>query len=332
MNASQIRVRPRPNDDPPADEAPAFDVRGVAEPSETRAEPGGLAVNVRRPDTEDLGGRFDVPLLAMAMGSSLVLMLTLTVATPIPLGLAFATFLGCSFHLLMGRHVFIVARRLSLEHKRLRAAMTCPYCRDHLPDDRAMVCDRDGCGSFYHDECWAECRATYGGCAIYGCGCGSAHGVGRFALQRRVIRLLLAAALFPPKMVKRLRESETQSFSEVLRRSREYQNELSHDTSRTLGVGAMNLAFSFSILGIVLKLTADELSMMGEDGLLLLGLMFGFTLIFPVIFMRLPLAGHFAWFFSRAVASVFRAELAALSRADQGTFLARLVAGAGKKA
>jgi hypothetical protein len=55
------------------------------------------------------------------------------------------------------------------------------------------------------------------------------------------------------------------------------------------------------------------------------------TVVFPILFVRFPLAGHFTWFLSRAVASVFRAELAALSRADEGTFLARLISGAGKK-
>ena len=64
------------------------------------------------------------------------------------------------------------------------------------------------------------------------------------------MRLLIAAALFPPKMVKRLRESEDIKFSDVWRRSREYQLELSHDNRRTLTVGAMNLAFSLCLLGL----------------------------------------------------------------------------------
>lgn len=48
---------------------------------------------------------------------------------------------------------------------------TCPYCRDAIPSGAfAEACERVGCGARYHAECWSECRARYGGCAVYGCG------------------------------------------------------------------------------------------------------------------------------------------------------------------
>ena len=53
--------------------------------------------------------------------------------------------------------------------------------------------------------------------------------------------------------------------------------------------------------------------------------------VLPILLMRFPLATHFGWFASKLIVSVFRDELAALSRADQGTFLARLASAEGKK-
>jgi hypothetical protein len=53
--------------------------------------------------------------------------------------------------------------------------VTCTYCRDAL-EGAAPVCARAGCGALYHVECWEECHARYGGCAVYGCGSTEAAG------------------------------------------------------------------------------------------------------------------------------------------------------------
>lgn len=88
---------------------------------------------------------------------------------------------------------------------RAREALRCPYCRD----DAARVvltCARPGCGAHYHAECWDECRGSFGGCAVLGCGSGEVRGVGRLRVLGRFLRLLLAAWLFPPRLVRALRE------------------------------------------------------------------------------------------------------------------------------
>lgn len=222
--------------------------------------------------------------------------------------------------------------RLGAESARLRAALACPYCKDALLDDAAIACDRQGCGAFYHGECWAEVGATYGGCAIYGCGSRTGHAVGRFALQRHVLRLLLAAALFTPKLVRRIQETERQSFRDVWRRAREYQAAISRDEGRTLALGCVNLILC--MVG-----TGGLVSVLVELGIGVQrwseGAQVAFVLAVPcalaLAFLRMPLAGHFGRGASKLLGRVFRDELAALGRADQGTFLARLAGGAGKK-
>ena len=221
--------------------------------------------------------------------------------------------------------------RLGAARARLRAALACPYCKDALPADAAIACDRKGCGAFYHDECWAEVRASYGGCAVYGCGSTAGHPVGRFGLQRHVLRLLLAAALFTPKLVKRIQEGERQRFADVWRQAREYQAGISRDASRTIALGIVNLVVSVAgTLATVVTLEllgveVDRLPRAGKVALVLL------ACVVPIVIIRMPLAGHFGWGASRLLGRVFRDELAALRRADEGTFLARLAGGAGKK-
>lgn len=245
-------------------------------------------------------------------------------AEPVAAACALSVALGCMVHLALSRPIYRMAQAISAESERLRAALTCPYCRDHLSEDAAMVCDRTGCGAFYHVECWDEIRPVYGGCAIYGCGSSQAHLVGRFALQRRLLRLLLAAALFPPNMVKRLRDSERISFREVWRDARQIQTDISNSTSRTLIYGLLNFAVC---LGLAIALVETEVMRPRTPWTVLafLGI-----LVLPILLIRMPLIGSFSWGASRLLASVFREELAALSRADEGTFLARLANYTGK--
>lgn len=102
---------------------------------------------------------------------------------------------------------------------RAREAMRCPYCRD----DAARVvlaCARPGCGAHYHAECWDECRSSFGGCAVLGCGSQDVRGVGRLRVLGRFVRLLLAAWLFPPRLLRALREGGD-ARPELRRRARE---------------------------------------------------------------------------------------------------------------
>lgn len=221
--------------------------------------------------------------------------------------------------------VELFLRRMASEAARLRAALACPYCRATIEDDGALACDRPGCGALYHEGCWEECRGSYGGCAIYGCGCKTAHGVGWFALQRRVWRTLVAAVLFTPKVVQRLQAAERATLREEWRRARQVQLEIS-TSAQTLLVGLVNVTVCIGAAGLLSILALEgripvEAFALGSIALI----------VASVLFMRAPLVGVFAWGVLRVVARLFRDELALLQRADAGTFLARLAGGAGKK-
>src|SRR5579862_7983026 len=56
-----------------------------------------------------------------------------------------------------------------LARSRLLQVLLCPYCRDEVEREGAVVCARLGCGTLYHLECWNECSRLYGGCGVYGC-------------------------------------------------------------------------------------------------------------------------------------------------------------------
>lgn len=292
---------------PPAVGAP-LTIRVASDPASTRP---GTSVAVR-------------VTLALLGTATLAAALALGSATPVLTGALFAVGVGLLLDFAAAGPLRVV-RRLGADTARLRAALACPYCRDRLPEDAAVGCDRAGCGALYHEECWVECRASYGGCAIYGCGCTTGHPVGRFALRRHVLRLALAAALFPPKLVRRLQEREREGWRDVWARARRYQEAVSWSAPRTLLVGLVNLAISAAILSTLVM----DLGLVSSAPRLLL-LLIG-TVGLPIVLMRLPLGTHAAWGVARLVARVFRDELAALRRADEGTFLARLVRSGGKK-
>jgi len=89
---------------------------------------------------------------------------------------------------------------------RVRAALRCPYCHDGVERQGGVACARRGCGALYHDACWRECVSHYGGCAVFGCGCRDVKGLTRVGLWVRVARLVLAAVLFPPRVIEALRD------------------------------------------------------------------------------------------------------------------------------
>lgn len=316
----RAREQPRPHEREP-------------EPERAGAKPGPAVVVRGQTDVDRAERRAAVVLWTLAaVGLSAAATLDpyqATVAWSLALGAGVA---GAADRLLIGPLVRF-GRRLGAESARLRAALACPYCKDTLPEDAAIACDRKGCGAFYHEECWAEVGAAYGGCAIYGCGCKTGHAVGRFALRRHVLRLLLAAALFPPRIVKRIQETERQSFRDVWRRAREFQGEVSRSPVKTIGAGLGYLVIAAALalaLGQVTEAIGGR-SRGDEVAWFVLAVWPLAIILIPLLLIRLPLTGHFAWGLWRVVGRVFRDELAALGRADQGTFLARLAGGAGKK-
>lgn len=236
--------------------------------------------------------------------------------------------LAALVHAALGRPLVRLIHQVRRESARLRAAMTCPYCKDGLQHE-ALLCGRPGCGAAYHPECWSECRTGYGGCAVYGCGHTAAEPIGRFALRRRVFRLVIAAALFPPRAVASLRELDGQSLRDVWREAREHQREISRSPARTLAYGAISAAVCEVILLAVVLATVDMRTYVHDMPALFSRL--GPVFVLPFVFLRAPLAGALLRGSGKLLARAFRGELGALSRADRGTVLGRLLAGAGKK-
>lgn len=304
---------------PPAEPAP------VEPGSPVRAAP---AVRVRSSAGRDDPGRPRWITVGVAAVGVLAFAALLWLVKDWPLlgGLGGGLALVATLDLLVVRPVQLFLRRMASEASRLRAALACPYCRDGLEDDGALACDRPGCGALYHEGCWSECRTSYGGCAIYGCGSKTAHGVGWFALQRRVWRVVVAAVLFTPRVVQRLQASERATLREEWRRAREVQRGISTSEGQVLYWGLLNavLCIGGSLILIVLSekrfIRVDTVAV---GTVVLMGA--------AIAFMRAPLMGVFAWGVLRVVARLFRDELALLQRADAGTFLARLANGAGKK-
>lgn len=257
--------------------------------------------------------------------------------------LALSTGLGCLLHAFLVHPLFVLARVTRAETARLRAALACPYCRDGIAEDQAMACGRSGCGAIYHTECWQEVRPSYGGCAVYGCGSPAAHPVGRFAIQRRLLRLVVAAALFPPTAVRRLRQTDRRTFRDLWAQARAWQQGVSGD-GRALVAGLVDASIVLPLtVSLVFAIIDDptafglgfhspyysqpdwDLVALAVGGVSLVGC------VLAVLLMRLPLLAAFGLGVMRLVARMFTDELAALSRADEGTFLARLAGGLGKK-
>lgn len=58
-----------------------------------------------------------------------------------------------------------------------------------------MPCPRPGCGALYHADCWRECLASYGGCAVYGC-------LGPPRLAPLPVRFVRAVFLWPRRLLR----------------------------------------------------------------------------------------------------------------------------------
>lgn len=126
---------------------------------------------------------------------------------------------------------------------RARRALRCPYCHDDATRG-SLVCARPGCGATYHVACWDECR---GGCVALGCGSREARAVGRLRLLTRFARLLLAAWLFPPRLVAAVREG-TDARPELQARAREL--------ARSLWTGTSGLPLLLHLLWSVVQIVA----------------------------------------------------------------------------
>lgn len=214
---------------------------------------------------------------------------------------------------------------------RVREAMRCPFCRDDVAQTGAVGCARRGCGALYHAECWRECSTSYGGCAVFGCGSKDATGVSRTAFLVRLLRLVLAAVLFPTRVLEAIR-SEGEGVA-AMRRALRSDADRSHHVMWTkdrpgartgtarfmtyltkLGV----LAVAYALVAVILITFPMQTFSAAKVILLLLAVPMAMTL--GLYFMTWPVALGLHW--ARAV---LEGEFSALARAAiGGTVLDRM--------
>lgn len=211
---------------------------------------------------------------------------------------------------------------------RVRQALVCPYCRDEVPRSGALACARRGCGALYHRECWDECAASYGGCAVYGCGSKATREVSTAGYLVRLLKLALAALLFPPRLARRMVEAREPGAASPLARAHGAASTVlvSLDDTQN-GLGKLALSVLAAAAAVPLLVVLEKRDWVGRyaEGwqmVLRLGVVFACALLGPYLLLLVPTLLYL----------VLRSELGALLRADveRATVLTRLREGQGK--
>jgi hypothetical protein len=182
-----------------------------------------------------------------------------------------------------------------------------------------VACARRGCGALYHRECWDEVAKSYGGCAVYGCTSKKAKEVSLAGYLARMLRMLVAALLFPPRLAKALRRQasgETTFWRDVALMVR------SHVIALFSAAAFLSAVSAFSWMWWAPR---HHVSWDGVgDGIA------ACVCITPCLFTGALAATAVAL---RVLGSVLRSEVSALARADDpgNTVLGRLREGGGNK-
>jgi hypothetical protein len=235
---------------------------------------------------------------------------------------------------------------------RVHEALVCPYCRDTVKKRGTLACARRGCGALYHRECWEECSSHYGGCAVFGCESKRAKEVSAAGYLWKLARVLLAALIFPPRLVRALAQDErTESERKSLgKRSLAYAALLNPMTASgvnalvcfLLYLGALPAVFSV-YLWIITPLLKHPppwteqapWAHATDDSHEGLAFLIGAIAVLIAVFLPVPVGFLLALGFNvmKLVSHVLRGEVASLGRADEGgtTVLGRLRSGEGKK-
>ncbi len=220
---------------------------------------------------------------------------------------------------------------------RLGQALTCPFCRDSITRRGTVACARRACGALYHRECWEECVASYGGCAIYGCESKRAKEVSLAGYFFKILRLALAALLFSRRLVRALRSEERSGEREsIWTLSWEFASLLD---PRTAEGGYAVLCFALYLCALPAVMGAAMFASMlaretfADSGTTILAVVTVYALsVFGAISAPVPMGFMLAagFYFMKFVALVLRSEVSALARADSpdGTVLGRLRSGA----
>jgi len=219
---------------------------------------------------------------------------------------------------------------------RAREALRCPFCRDAVGGDDAFACGRSGCGALYHQECWDECLAGYGGCAALGCGGKSGRRLSRLGLWARFLRLLAAALVFGPRAYEALRQEQSPERRALMARIRAEARHLHQAmwgrTERSLGcagrlaASATQLVVALVCLVAAIGAWALVVHLGGPIPLILAGMV---TTPVQAVLLAYGLTWPGAVFVLWARA-VFRGELAALERLGRPTTIDRMRRGGGK--
>jgi hypothetical protein len=229
------------------------------------------------------------------------------------------------------------------ERSRLRRALVCPYCRDDVGREGALTCGRRGCGALYHRECWEECAAQYGGCAVYGCASTKANEVSRWGWTVRFVRLFLAAVLFPPRVVRAIARYEaprpTRAILGVVDvRGWRLVRERANDTAHAVLEAGAGVVIALALAPVIVAAGAwpfyasDLFAIQQGTGLRLWVTPLS-IILYVIGFGLLGFAGTILGFHAlRALAHVLASEVGALGRADlYATFLGRVRRGEGTK-
>jgi hypothetical protein len=154
----------------------------------------------------------------------------------------------------------------------------------------------------------------------------------------RLLRLGLAAVLFPPRAVRALRRYEEETpatiYRSALRAARRVYSFTNRDGGRqSFFVLLLGVPLSYLVLYGIFREGIRRGTLDSVDAVVMLVCVFGIPFLMLVLPYLLAIPPAFAFCLVQAANRALASELSALGRADQGggTVLGRLAAGFGKK-
>ena len=243
--------------------------------------------------------------------------------------------------------VHVEAAEAPAARSRVRQALVCPYCRDEVQRRGTVACARRRRGALYHRECWEECATQYGGCAVYGCESRKSREITALGYFWRLLRLFLAALLFPPRFARAIKrhhdDGPASIFRVALARARETRQWFKAKNLWPVVVIFVGIPLAMGLIAGGLWLLDAVLSSREprSSGALFALILFlltvgPFVAAFTTAIWVPPLVAFFltlGFYAAKVLALALRSELAGLTRADEGggTVLGRLRAGGGGK-
>ncbi|MCA8923977.1 MAG: hypothetical protein KDD82_19360 [Planctomycetes bacterium] len=220
--------------------------------------------------------------------------------------------------------------RVSVQRRardRVREALVCPYCRDQVVRDDVIACASRSCGALYHRECWEHCQTEYGSCAALGCGSTALREISAAGYVYRILRLFVAAILFPPRALRAWRATPRDSsvYRDAHERARQGLTAFVDHPAGLLLVVVALVVLSYAMVGGILY---GAYRLKGTSVLtswVIFSVFFFTPLLVPVLSYVLTYQLVLGFHLARAALA---GEFAALDRADRGpmSYLARIAA------